>query len=86
MKESIPVTRPIVVPVVRPFLTTRRHGSPWFPVRVEVLGFVDLVGLDDTECLEETVLWVLVVGLVLRVGEHDLAVLQRREVTSYRGI
>jgi hypothetical protein len=28
MTDSIPATRPIVTPVVLPFLTTRRHSSP----------------------------------------------------------
>ena len=57
-----------------------------FSVGVEMLGVVDLVGLDDAERLEKTVLRVLVVRLILRLGKHNLAVVQRREIASYGGI
>jgi hypothetical protein len=47
---------------------------------VEVLGRADLLVLHDAVGLEETVARVLVAGLVLGSGEHDLAVVRRREV------
>ena len=56
-----------------------------FPVGVELLGVANLVGLDDTKRLEKTVFRVLVVGLVLRMGEHNLSIVQRREVATCRG-
>ena len=57
-----------------------------FSVGVEVQEVVDLVGLYDAERLQKSVLRVLIVGLVLGLRKHNLAVVQRRKVASYGGI
>jgi hypothetical protein len=57
-----------------------------FSVRIKLFGVVDFVRLDDAGCLEKTILRVLVVGQVLRLGEHNLAPVQPREVAPCRGI
>ena len=48
-------------------------------VGVELLGRADLLVLHNAIGLEEAVARVLVAGLVLGSGEHDLAVVRRRE-------
>ena len=53
---------------------------------VEVLGLTNLVVLHDTEGLEEPIVRVLIARLVLRLREHELAKLGRRELATCRDI
>jgi hypothetical protein len=68
-----------MVPVVRPFFTTRRA---FLAVHVKVLKLVDLVVLHDAIGLEEPIVRVLVVRPVIALREHDLAKVGRREVAT----
>ena len=58
------------------------HVEALVAVGVELLGRADLLVLHDAMGLEETVARVLVAGLVFGSGEHNLAVVRRREVPA----
>lgn len=53
-----------------------------FSVRIKMLGVVGLIGLDDAERPNKTVLRILVDRPVLWPRKHELVIIQRREVAS----
>ena len=58
------------------------HMEVLVAICIEVLEWADLVVLHNAVGLEETIMQVLVAGLVLRLGKHDLAIVRRWEVPT----